>query len=111
MRDINWGLFGKRAFAFVIDFLLFASVLTLMIRLFNMFMPGSDVREDAMQLFTQKEFLVFLWTVICTMVLLSAYMFVSYLSKRGQTLGHVNAVISRRFLRHRLAFRLHDIWQ
>jgi len=98
MRDIDWGLFGKRSFAFVIDFLLFVSVLTLMIRVFNVFMPGNDVREDAMQLYTAKEFYVFFWTVICTMVLLSTYMFSSYLSKRGQTIGHRVAKVQARAL-------------
>jgi uncharacterized RDD family membrane protein YckC len=98
LAEANWGLFARRAFAFVIDFLLFISVMTVLIRLFNAFLPGNDVREDPMQLYTQKEFHVFFATFLSALVLLTIYMLTSYLSKRGQTIGHRVAGVRMRRL-------------
>lgn len=84
----GWRIFPQRLFAFVIDSLIYISVFTGLIRIFNLFVPGNDVREDPMQLYTQKDFRVFCTTAVVSMLLLALYMLVSYKSKRGQTLGH-----------------------
>lgn len=87
-REIQWGLFAQRVFAFVVDTILFITMFTLLIRTFNIFMPGHDVREDPMQLYTEKDFRVFVATAVVALVLLALYMLFSYRSKRGQTIGH-----------------------
>ncbi len=85
---MNLNLLRSRAFAFLIDALLFLSVMFVLIRIFNFFAPGSDVREDAMQLYTQKDFIVFTWTMITGAVLMVSYMTWSYTTRGGQTIGH-----------------------
>ncbi len=87
-REIEWDLFAKRMFALLIDTLIFITVFTLLIRIFNVFMPGNDVREDAMQFYTQKDFRVFISTSASVLILLGLYMLLSYKSARGQTVGH-----------------------
>lgn len=81
-------IFFRRLAAFVIDTTLFLSVFTILIRIFNLFMPGNDVPRRAMQLFTKKDFNVFIATMIAALLLLSCYLLMSYLYQRGQTLGH-----------------------
>jgi uncharacterized RDD family membrane protein YckC len=87
-REIHWGLFGRRLFAFLIDALIFVTIFSILIRVFNLFMPGNDVRESAMQFYTEKDFNVFAITSASALSLLAIYMFYCYQSKRGQTIGH-----------------------
>lgn len=87
-RERSWSFFAKRTFGFLIDTLLFITVFTILTRIFNLFVPGSDVRESAMQFYTEKDFNVFAATSISAMILLATYMFFSYRSLRGQTIGH-----------------------
>lgn len=92
-NEIAWGLFGRRMFALFIDALIFISVFSILIRVFNLFIPGSDVREDPMQFYTEKDFNVFVATSIAALFLLTSYMLTCYRSKRGQTFGHLVAKI------------------
>ncbi len=98
-KNSMWALFGRRSYAFLIDFLLVISVLAVLIRVFNAILPGHDVREDAMQLYTQKDFYVFFATSFSSLLLLSLYMLYSYRSERGQTIGHRVAGIRIRTLK------------
>ena len=79
---------AKRFSAWVVDFLIFISVFTVLIRIFNLFVPGNDIREDAMQLYTEKDFNVLVVTMTTALTMLFLYQLWSYRSSLGQTLGH-----------------------
>ena len=74
-------------FIFTVTFVLFCG------RIFWEFVPGSEVRADAMQLYTEKDFYNFSVTSIFSMLVLLIYHVIMPLTSLGGTFGQFIARI------------------
>lgn len=78
----------KRSCAFVIDFVIFVTIFSVLQSLVNAVYPGNYVPPKGMQLFTAREFQIFFVTLASALVLLGLYLKMSYAVFSGQTFGH-----------------------
>lgn len=77
----------QRISAFWFDTLFSISVFMILGRIFWYFVPGSEIRADAMQLYSEKDFNNFFVTVIASVIFILIYNVFLPLSKQEATLG------------------------